>query len=66
MALQKRRRGPKRIRQQRSAWMRKSGQNAPMVQACKACGAPKLPHRVCLSCGQYAGKAVVAAKTAQE
>jgi len=66
MALQKRRRGPTRTRQQRSAWMRRSGQNAPMVQACKACGAPKLPHRVCMSCGVYAGKTVVATKTAEE
>lgn len=46
--------------------MRKSGDNAPMVQACKACGAPKLPHRVCMSCGVYNGKTVVAAKTAEE
>ena len=46
--------------------MRRSGENAPMVQACKACGAPKLPHRVCMSCGQYAGKTVVATKSAEE
>lgn len=66
MALQKRRRGPARTRQQRSAWMRRSGQNAPMVQACKSCGAPKLPHRVCMSCGQYRGETVVATKSAEE
>jgi large subunit ribosomal protein L32 len=26
------------------------------TQACPRCGAPKLPHRVCRSCGYYAGK----------
>lgn len=66
MALQKRRRGPTRIRQQRSAWMRKSGANRPAVQACANCGAPRVPHRVCMSCGQYNGKAVVATKAAEE
>lgn len=66
MALQKRRRGPTRIRQQRSAWMRKSGANRPMVQACKNCGAPRVPHRVCMSCGQYNGEAVIAKPAAEE
>jgi len=66
MALQKRRRGPARTAQQRSAWMRKSGANAPMVQACKACGAPKLPHRICMTCGVYRGEVVVAKKSAED
>lgn len=66
MALQKKRRGPKRIRQQRSAWMKRSGENHIAVQACPSCGAPKLPHRVCMSCGQYRGETVVAKKTAEE
>jgi large subunit ribosomal protein L32 len=66
MALQKRRRGPTRTRQQRSAWMRKSGNNAPMVQPCTACGAPRLPHRVCMACGVYRGETVVAKKAAAE
>ena len=26
------------------------------AQACPRCSAPKLPHRVCRSCGYYAGK----------
>lgn len=64
MALQKRRRGPTRTRQQRSAWMRKSGENRPMVQACPNCEAPRIPHRVCLQCGFYDGKAVVKGKAA--
>ena len=66
MALQKRRRGPTRIRQQRSAWMRRSGANHQMVQACKNCGAPRIPHRVCMSCGQYNGETIVAKPAAEE
>jgi large subunit ribosomal protein L32 len=62
MALQKRRRGPARTAQQRSAWMRKSGANHMMVQACSNCGAPRIPHRVCMACGQYNGTAIVAKK----
>jgi large subunit ribosomal protein L32 len=66
MALQKRRRGPARTRQQRSAWMKKSGENRPTVQACPNCSAPRVPHRVCMSCGQYGGQTVLVVKTAQE
>ena len=65
MALQKRRRGPTRTRQQRSAWSRKSGLNHMAVQACANCGAPRIPHRVCMSCGQYGGEAIVAKKSAE-
>ena len=64
MALQKRRRGPTRTRQQRSAWMRRSGENAPSVQSCPNCSAPKLPHKLCLQCGFYNGKQVTKAKAA--
>jgi large subunit ribosomal protein L32 len=66
MALQKRRRGPARTAQQRSAWMKKSGENRPTVQACSNCGAPRIPHRVCASCGQYRGEQVLAKKAAEE
>ncbi|HEX3474265.1 MAG TPA: 50S ribosomal protein L32 [Kofleriaceae bacterium] len=66
MALQKRRRGPTRTRQQRSAWSKKSGENHMMVQACPSCGAPRIAHRVCPSCGQYRGQTVVAKKAAEE
>jgi len=66
MALQKRRRGPARTAHQRSAWMKKSGANRPMVQASPSCGAPRVPHRVCASCGQYRGEQVLAKKTAEE
>jgi large subunit ribosomal protein L32 len=64
MALQKRRRGPKRTRQQRSAWMKKSGENRPLVQGCPNCGAPRIPHRVCGACGFYNGAQVAKARTA--
>lgn len=63
MALQKRRRGPARTGHQRSAWMRKSGQNQPLVQPCPNCQAPRIPHRVCMACGFYDGKAVLKGKT---
>jgi large subunit ribosomal protein L32 len=62
MALQKRRRGPARTAQQRSAWMRRSGENRPTVQTCPNCNAPRIPHRICLQCGQYNGKQVTKAK----
>ena len=30
------------------------------LTTCEACGAPKRPHRVCLNCGDYNGKQVLA------
>jgi large subunit ribosomal protein L32 len=66
MALQKRRRGPARTAHQRSAWMKKSGANHMAVQACPACGAPKISHRVCMACGQYNGEQILAKNTAEE
>ena len=30
----------------------------PSLRACPSCGAPRLPHRVCLNCGTYAGREV--------
>jgi large subunit ribosomal protein L32 len=32
---------------------------APARSTCPQCGAPKLPHRVCGSCGSYKGREVV-------
>jgi len=43
--------------------MRKSGQNRPLVQTCPNCGAPRIPHRVCMACGFYNGAQVAAAKS---
>ena len=31
----------------------------PTVSTCPRCNAPKLPHRVCPSCGAYKGRTVV-------
>ncbi|RJX36191.1 MAG: 50S ribosomal protein L32 [Desulfarculus sp.] len=31
----------------------------PNVAACPQCGEPKLPHRICPSCGTYKGRQVV-------
>ena len=31
----------------------------PGLQSCPHCHAPKLPHRVCPSCGHYRGREVV-------
>ena len=32
---------------------------APAVSTCPTCQEPKLPHRVCPSCGYYKGREVV-------
>lgn len=32
---------------------------APSQAACPQCGAPRLPHRVCASCGWYRDRTVV-------
>ncbi|MGD2070729.1 MAG: 50S ribosomal protein L32, partial [Gemmatimonadota bacterium] len=32
---------------------------APSLQSCPRCGDPKMPHRVCPSCGFYRGEAVL-------
>ena len=41
----------------RSSWMR--SMNKPLVGTCESCGAPRLPHRVCMQCGTYGGKTVI-------
>jgi len=35
------------------------GLAAPTVSTCPQCNAPKLPHRVCPSCGSYQGRTVI-------
>ena len=31
----------------------------PTTVSCQNCGSPKQPHRVCRSCGTYAGKKIL-------
>ncbi len=33
--------------------------SAPALAVCPRCGEPRIPHRVCGSCGTYAGREVV-------
>jgi large subunit ribosomal protein L32 len=40
--------------------------SAPNLSACPQCGEPKLPHRVCPSCGQYRGRQVLAVQAEDE
>ncbi len=35
---------------------------APTLTVCPQCREPKLPHRVCPSCGTYRGRDVIAVK----
>jgi large subunit ribosomal protein L32 len=66
MPLQKRRMGPSRIHHRRSAWTRLAG-SKPQNNPCPSCGAARLPHRVCMACGQYGGETIVeVAKTDEE
>lgn len=39
------------------------GLTAPVLIDCPQCHSPKLPHRVCLTCGSYAGREVIQIKT---
>lgn len=62
MALQKRRLGRTRVNHRRTAWMRQSGNQKPLVQSCPNCGGPRVSHRVCMSCGFYGGQEVMKVK----
>lgn len=64
MALQKRRLGKSRIRHRRSSWA--ASFKKPLVNSCPSCGAPKLPHRVCMSCGKYRDEQIVEAVATEE
>jgi large subunit ribosomal protein L32 len=57
MPVPKRRKSQSRSRMQRAANMRTHFEALP--GACKSCGEPKAPHRVCPSCGKYAEKQII-------
>lgn len=65
MPLQKRRMGPARIHNRRSAWMRRAGKK-PTTNKCPQCAAAKLPHRVCMKCGYYRDEVVIEIKQDDE
>jgi large subunit ribosomal protein L32 len=58
MAVQKRRQSSARRDSRRAQWMRSV--QVPTVQRCPKCQAPKASHRVCLECGFYRDREVVA------
>lgn len=61
MGLPKRRTSRARKLKRRAQWKLK----AVMLVTCSNCGGPKQQHRVCGSCGYYAGRAVTAVPSAE-
>jgi large subunit ribosomal protein L32 len=60
MAVPKRKKSKSRVRM-----LRRSHKGAFMAtKPCPQCGAPHLPHRVCPSCGFYAGRQVITVESA--
>ncbi|NOY80793.1 MAG: 50S ribosomal protein L32 [Kiritimatiellaeota bacterium] len=58
MAVQQRRVSKQKTRQRKAA----NRYQGVEVGRCPTCGAPRLPHRVCRSCGKYGGRQVVSIK----
>lgn len=56
MAVPKKRKSKSRTRTRRSQHDKTT---APTLGTCSSCGEPKVPHRVCLACGQYNGRQVL-------
>lgn len=61
MAVPKRRHSKARTRTRRSQWKI----NATQSSTCPQCHEPRLPHRVCSSCGYYKGRKVADVKIAE-
>ena len=40
--------------------------NRPTIQTCPNCNAPRIPHRVCMTCGQYNSETIVVKKAAED
>ncbi|MDD4909932.1 MAG: 50S ribosomal protein L32 [Candidatus Omnitrophica bacterium] len=62
MPLPKRRHSVQRGRKRRTHWKLK----AASTSVCPQCKQPKLPHKVCGTCGHYGGREAVAIKTKAE
>ncbi len=61
MGVQKTGRSRSRTNKKRSEWLKLDGVQAT---TCPNCHEPRLPHRVCPSCGYYNGRKVGAVNTA--
>jgi large subunit ribosomal protein L32 len=59
MALPKRRKSHAKVRTKRAQWKAKT----LTLNSCNTCGSVSLPHRACLKCGFYNGRAVVPPKS---
>lgn len=57
MAVQQSRRSKSRTGRKRAVWLKTE---KPNVMECPQCHAVKLPHRICLECGYYNGREVIA------
>jgi large subunit ribosomal protein L32 len=55
MAVPKKRQSRTRTRKRRA----QHGISAPRLNECPRCHSPRLPHRVCPTCGTYAGREVI-------
>ncbi|MBH42030.1 MAG: 50S ribosomal protein L32 [Chloroflexi bacterium] len=59
-ALPKKKRTRARIGHRQSAYR----VSAPAFNRCPQCRSPRLPHRICSSCGYYNGRQVISKETA--
>lgn len=62
MGVPKRRHSHSRTSKRRSEWR---NLDQPGLVECPQCRDLKLPHRVCIACGYYKGKEVIANKEAE-
>lgn len=60
MPVPKRKKAKQRTRSRKSQWFGEAA--AAPNSTCPQCKKPKLPHRVCPTCGTYAGRQVVSAE----
>ena len=59
MAVPKRRLSRSKKLKRRAQWKI----SRPVLSTCAQCGSPRIPHRVCPTCGNYAGRQVVSITT---